>query len=103
MKPVHRLPGLADRGPRGGLRLSVEAGTAGLGPMYHLYPRARGADGALTPPTGDEPPSGLVLVPDVTGGLYDEWEDDLGVPWAHPLEPLTWAADVSSGRSARGR
>lgn len=48
------------------------------------------ADGTLTRPTGAEPPSDLVLVPEVTMGMYDDWDDDLGVPWAFPLAPLRW-------------
>ena len=47
--------------------LIVEVGTPGAGPTYALTPRDGG------------------LVPSVHMGLYDDWEDDLGVPWAAPL------------------
>ena len=26
-----------------------------------------------------------VLIPEVLMGLYDDWEDDFGVPWVFPL------------------
>lgn len=88
-RSVLRLPAVAEV-DRGHLRLSVEAGTEDLGPRYHLRPAVGRADGTLTRPTGAEPPSDLVLVPEVTMGMYDDWDDDLGVPWAFPLAPLRW-------------
>ena len=48
-------------------RLRVEAGSPGLGPIYDLTFE------------GDQ------LSPSVHLGLYDDFEDDLGVPWALPL------------------
>jgi hypothetical protein len=51
--------------------LKVEAGKlgiAGAGPTLDLRP--------LTSDT---------LLPSVSMGLYDDWEDDLGIPWALPL------------------
>jgi hypothetical protein len=51
--------------------LTVEAGIlgfVGLGPTLQLRPIAI-----------DE------LKPAISGGLYDDWEDDLGLPWALPL------------------
>ena len=89
-KTVRRLPGLAELDDEGRLRLSVEAGTEGSGPCYHLYPAVRREDGARARPTGDEPPRTLELLPVVMFGLYDDWEDDLGVPWAFPLSTLGW-------------
>lgn len=50
-----------------GDRLVVEAGVIDLGPTYELVPR------------GDE------LDPEVGLGLYDDYEDDRGVPWAFPI------------------
>lgn len=97
-KKISLLPGLVDVGPTGVLHLSVEAGTDEIGPRYHLYPMLCGADGALTRPAGNEPPGKLALVPEVTIGLYDDWDDDLGVPWAFPLSPLTWRVEPGSGR-----
>ena len=51
--------------------LVVELGTPGLGPTLAL---------GLA---GD--PGRPVLVPRIDMGLYDDWEDDFGVPWALPL------------------
>ncbi|TQL00978.1 hypothetical protein FBY24_0016 [Cellulomonas sp. SLBN-39] len=89
-KAIFRLPACTERDARGALRLSVEAGSDGIGPSYHLEPLVRGADGALLRPARHEPPSCLVLVPRVTTGLYGDWEDDLGVPWAFPLASMRW-------------
>lgn len=89
-KAISRLRARTERDACGGVHLSVEAGTDGLGPCYHLAPMIHGTDGALVRPTGHEPPSSLVLVPHVTIGLYDDWEDDIGVPWAYPLAPMQW-------------
>lgn len=47
----------------------IEAGMVGIGPTVEL----RDTGGAL--------------VPRVSMGLYDDYEDDLGVPWAFPLGP----------------
>lgn len=53
----------------GNLILTVEAGTPGLGPTYQL----EWVDGRLIPHAGM--------------GLYDDYDDDLGMPWAFPLLP----------------
>lgn len=68
--------------------LQVEAGSDGIGPTYDLYflklndydkPRtARKSDNIYE----------LIIKPNVGIGLYDDWEDDLGVHWAFPLEYL---------------
>jgi hypothetical protein len=50
--------------------LTIEAGVVGLGPTYRL----RRAENDR-------------LLPSVGMGLYDDYDDDLGVPWAFPLEP----------------
>jgi len=52
-----------------GERLEVELGMPGLGPTLCLTYL-------------DGPPR---LVPEVRMGLYDDWEDDFGVPWLFPL------------------
>lgn len=71
-----------------GLRAEVGAaeGLAGLGPTYDLV---FVHDGAGRPATRVDPLSEVRAVPNVMMGLYDDYEDDLGVPWAAPLEP--WA------------
>jgi hypothetical protein len=34
------------------------------------------------------PADHLVLVPNIAIGLFDDFDDDLGVPWAYPLDRL---------------
>lgn len=52
--------------------LLVELGTEGLGPFMCLkYKKEKDTE---------------YLLPSVFHGLYDEWEDDLGVPWVFPLK-----------------
>jgi len=63
-RPTRDLPATVADG-----ELRVEVGDVGLGPTLHLQ---LGPDG--------------LLVPRVQMGLYDDWEEDLGVPWAFPLE-----------------
>lgn len=86
-KAIEGLPAACRRDPKRGLFLEVEAGTAAIGPTYRLYAaveslarwRAAGAD---------LPVDQLVLIPNTFIGLYDDFEDDLGVWWAYPLLPL---------------
>ena len=71
--------------------LQVEAGAEGLGPTYHLV-------FVIKNPNGNEPEyilakdndtlDKIIALPEVQIGLYDDWDDDLGVPWAKPLLPL---------------
>ena len=61
--------------------MQIEAGTKGIGPTYRLYPAEKTSQGIkpLNEPID-------ILLPNVGLGLYDDWEDDLGVPWAFPLD-----------------
>jgi len=68
--------------------LEIEAGTPGLGPTYRLYATVQTAHGPR-PATLRTPARRVVLVPSPSIGLYDDWDDDFGVPWAYPLLPLT--------------
>ena len=69
--------------------LEVEAGTEGIGPLYRLYAGRAVPDREGVRPAGDDlDPEQVVLVPQCLVGLYDDYEDDLGVPWAYPLQPL---------------
>ena len=53
------------------IRLIVELGSEGLGPTLELdYVRTEDKE---------------TLIPSVLCGLYDDWEDDFGVPWIFPL------------------
>lgn len=56
--------------------LEVEAGELGIGPTYNLT-----LDYSNKFLLNNE----LIIKPSVGMGLYDDWEDDLGVPWAFPL------------------
>ncbi|MBF9132118.1 hypothetical protein I0C86_24640 [Plantactinospora sp. S1510] len=72
--------------------LEVEAGVPGLGPTYRLYAAVRDAAG-LSIARGDVAVDRIVLIPNTAIGLYDDFDDDLGVPWAYPLSPLRWRAE----------
>jgi hypothetical protein len=65
------LKGWIDQDEQDGEFLKVEAGIlghAGAGPTLDLFPIS-----------ADQ------FRPRVSMGLYDDWEDDLGLPWAFPL------------------
>jgi hypothetical protein len=68
-----------------GAKLVVEAGEQGLGPTWELTP------------------GGEELVPCVRMGLYDDFDDDLGVPWAFPLSRFRRASDEERRQFARAR
>jgi hypothetical protein len=67
---IERLPAEEGVDERGHRTVAIEAGVPGLGPTYRLTLE------------GDE------LVPSVGMGVYDDYDDDLGAPWAFPLLPL---------------
>ena len=64
--------------------LQVEAGSYHLGLTYNLQLGVM-RDGVLHAARLWDFWRELLLVPSVGVGLYDNWEDDLGVPWAFPL------------------
>ena len=64
--------------------LQVEAGTYHLGPTYNLHFGVM-RDGVLHSARLWDFWRELFLVPSVGVGLYDDWENNLGVPWAFPL------------------
>lgn len=66
----------------GRIHLQVEAGSPGIGPAYKLYFVQRDSGRLATPNDSIEQ---VRIQPTIGVGLYDEWEDDLGVPWALPL------------------
>jgi len=70
-----------------GLYLDIEAGTPELGPTYRLYAAIESPTGWCAAPS-DVRVDQIVLLPATMIGLYDDYEDDLGVPWAYPLTPL---------------
>jgi len=66
-------------------RLQIEAGIQFLGPTYNLY----------LSKVDDKPQNfilktyeteNIVLYPEVQMGLYDDWEEDLGVSWGFPYK-----------------
>lgn len=69
--------------------LQVEAGENGIGPTYNLYFVAVEHDGTLRLAHNSDDISSVHIIPDVGMGLYHDWEDDLGVPWAFPLHSFT--------------
>lgn len=93
-KTIDRLPAHCHT-DRGLLYLQVEAGIPGIGPTYHLYGVVDGASGYRAA-NEKVPAEQLTLLPDTGIGFYDDWEDDLGVPWAYPLQPLKWRANPDS-------
>ena len=88
---VGRLPAACIVDGDGRRCLEIEAGTVGVGPTYRLHAMTDGPTGRwLAPSTAAV--ADVVLVPNTVIGLYDDHDDDQGVPWAHPLQPLRWAA-----------
>lgn len=70
--------------------LEIEAGSADVGPTYRLFAACELSPGTLTRADDAQNVADVILVPTTSMGLYDDQEDDLGVPWALPLEPLRW-------------
>jgi len=70
--------------------LEIEAGLTGLGPTYRLYPAVEDGSGRRAAPDGT-PVEDVILLPNTSIGLYDDFSDDQGVAWAHPLLPLRYA------------
>jgi hypothetical protein len=86
-KRIEKLPASCLIDDEGRRYLEIEAGTPELGPTYRLY--AAVTDGTdLREAHHDDTVDRLVLVPKTSLGLYDDYDDDLGVPWAYPLDPL---------------
>lgn len=66
--------------------LGVEAGTYGYGPTFNLYFIAEMDNGEFRLAQDSDSIDKVRIRPRVGMGLYDDWDDDLGVPWAYPLE-----------------
>ncbi|QNR24542.1 hypothetical protein [Croceimicrobium hydrocarbonivorans] len=65
--------------------LQVEAGRMDLGPTYNLYFLNAENNQKLQLANNSDDLNNIIMRPYVESGLYDDWEDDLGVPWAFPL------------------
>lgn len=86
-KLIQCLPAATVIDDDGGINLEIEAGEPGLGPTYRLL--AVMPDGDLVQRADHLAPAHrVVLLPSVGLGLYDDFDDDVGVPWAYPLDPL---------------
>ncbi len=84
LKYTEKLMGEFRKDHDGNPVLQVEAGSIGIGPTYELYFLALSGSGKNLAKSKDDLEE-LVIIPTVGMGLYDDWEDDLGVPWAFPL------------------
>jgi hypothetical protein len=90
-KMIEDLPARCELDEQGRRYLEVEAGTPTVGATYRLYPAIEDAAGFRS--AGDDVNvEQLLLVPNTAIGLYDDYDDDLGVSWAIPLQPLRWAS-----------
>lgn len=65
--------------------LQVEAGIDDIGPTYQLYFIVEDESQKLRLATSDDHVERIKIKPNIGIGLYYDWEDDLGVPWALPL------------------
>ena len=66
-------------------RLQVEAGMEYVGPTYNLYVSSIGQS-SLNFNFQSAKITDIRLIPEVQMGLYDDFEDDLGVEWGFPYE-----------------
>ena len=66
--------------------LQVEAGSNDIGPTYNLYFLTAENNEKLRHSKNSDDLDKITIKPDVGMGLYDDWEGDLGVPWAFPLD-----------------
>ena len=91
-KRIARLDAIPLLDEEGRRFLQVEAGTPNLGPTYRLYPAIEPVRGHFGRAEDTLDLVDVVLLPTTVIGLYDDYDDDLGVPWAYPLLPLRWVA-----------
>jgi hypothetical protein len=85
-KNTEKLTGQFTKDTNGNPILEVEAGSNGIGPTYDLYfLTAKDKDEFKLSKSKDDIEE-IIIRPNVGMGLYDDWEDDLGVPWAFPLD-----------------
>ena len=91
-KRISRLDAIPLLDEEGRRFLQVEAGTPDVGPTYRLYPAVEPVRGHFDRADDSIDVVDVVLLPTTVIGLYDDWDDDMGVPWAYPLQPLRWVA-----------
>lgn len=86
IKKTVKLTGRFETDTNGNLILQVEAGSDEIGPTYNLYFVIKDSDQNLRQASNSDSLKEIIIKPKVGMGLYDDLEDDLGVPWAFPLE-----------------
>jgi hypothetical protein len=65
--------------------LRVEAGSVGIGPTYDLYLLTEYQTGKFRGAHVRDMIDRMVIRPKISMGLYDDFDDDLGVSWATPF------------------
>ena len=76
--------------------LQVEAGANGIGPTYHLIFTVKNPDQVepeFVLAKENDNIDKIYALPETQIGLYDDWEEDLGIPWAKPLLPFRHASN----------
>ena len=81
-----KLKAIVDKDTNNNYILQVEAGTEDIGPTYNLYFLTIDKDGNKRLANSNDDLKNIFITPNVGLGLYDDFEDNLGVPWAFPLE-----------------
>jgi len=85
-KNTEKLTGEFTKDTNGNPILQVEAGSNGIGPTYDLYFLTEKEKDDFKLANNKDDIAKIIIRPNVGMGLYDDWEDDLGVPWAFPLD-----------------
>ena len=85
-KETKKLTGKFTKDTNGNPILQIEAGFNEVGPTYDLYFLTAKDKGELKLAKNTDDLEEIIIKPNVGIGLYDDWEDDLGVPWAFPLD-----------------
>jgi hypothetical protein len=65
--------------------LQVEAGSKNIGPTYDLHFLSKDKNDSESNARNSDDIDRVYIKTNVGMGLYNDWEDDLGVPWAFPL------------------
>jgi len=85
-KETRNLLGRFSSDGKGNPYLEIEAGEKGLGPTYQLYFIIELENKDIRLAEDNDHINKIRIRPNIGLGLYNDWEDDLGVPWAFPLE-----------------
>lgn len=85
-RDTKKLTGRFTKDINGNPILQIEAGSNGIGPTFNLCFLTTKDNAKLKLAKNSDDLDKIIIKPSVGIGLYDDWEDDLGVPWAFPLE-----------------